>query len=190
MRTWVCYSDMCSWCCERVLQVSLLLTESRRMLRNVLLNRMENWVMQLAEKLWQPSDDKVSWETKTASIVSHHPVSADSWPFYITAESMWWRPLICHILNSLNQLKTDISVCLFLNKPCIKLIFTLSWHISICWYEITSRISFTLPKKLHQTDFNTFFDCLVDLQKIKSDLFQAKMSNIPWWKLLLCFISQ
>lgn len=28
-----------------------ILTESRRMLRNVLLNRMENWVMQLAEKL-------------------------------------------------------------------------------------------------------------------------------------------
>ena len=31
------------------------LTESRMMLRKVLLKRMQNWVRQLAEKLWQPS---------------------------------------------------------------------------------------------------------------------------------------
>lgn len=37
------------WCC-------VCLTESRKMLRKVRWNRMENWVMQLAEKLWQPSD--------------------------------------------------------------------------------------------------------------------------------------
>lgn len=31
------------------------LTESLMMLRKVLLKRMQNWVRQLAEKLWQPS---------------------------------------------------------------------------------------------------------------------------------------
>lgn len=31
------------------------------MLRNVLLKRMQNWVRQLAEKLWQPSTEAESW---------------------------------------------------------------------------------------------------------------------------------
>lgn len=37
------------------------LTESLMMLRKVLLKRMQNWVRQLAEKLWQPSMEVESW---------------------------------------------------------------------------------------------------------------------------------
>lgn len=41
-------------------RVEVLLTESLMMLRNVLLKRMRNCVRQLAEKLWQPSEDEES----------------------------------------------------------------------------------------------------------------------------------
>lgn len=43
-----------------VQQVAVRLTESRMMLMNVLLKRMQNCVMQLAEKLWQPSEEDES----------------------------------------------------------------------------------------------------------------------------------
>lgn len=49
MRYWL---SLLAAVAEGVQQASLwFLTESLRMLRKVLLNRMENWVMQLAEKL-------------------------------------------------------------------------------------------------------------------------------------------
>lgn len=48
------------------------LTESLRMLRNVLLSRMQNWVLQLAEKLWQPSDEEPSWGEQKHSAVRRH----------------------------------------------------------------------------------------------------------------------
>lgn len=57
---------------ETVQQVLLSshLTESLAMLTKVLLNRMENWVMQLAENLWQPSDEAKSWDNNRVIMIN------------------------------------------------------------------------------------------------------------------------
>lgn len=63
-----CRNSQVHSCVEPVEEEGL--TESLRMLRKVLRNRMLNWVMQLAEKLWQPSDEELSWRTETLRICS------------------------------------------------------------------------------------------------------------------------
>lgn len=47
-----------------------ILTESLMMVRKVLLKRMQNWVRQLAEKLWQPSVEEESCKK------THHRINS------------------------------------------------------------------------------------------------------------------
>ncbi len=49
-----------AWVIKLPHRVAVLLTESLMMLRKVLLKRTQNCVRQLAEKLWQPSEDEES----------------------------------------------------------------------------------------------------------------------------------